>query len=174
MEFSIYGIDRDTEGNLKKLPRPSIDTGMGLERIAAANKRKLRMAIIIKIDTFRSLIDFRKMVSVFRVCNYLQRMEIFYRAPKLFSTNIRTIVFLLADGVRASNEGRVMCTGVLFVEHCAIFMKLLIAEKDMATEVAGAERGFSALVRPTINVMEDAYPELNYQSSNNGLRKISR
>ncbi|RUM64728.1 MAG: alanine--tRNA ligase [Sulfurospirillum sp.] len=89
--------ERDSEGNLHPLPKPSIDTGMGLERVTAIKEGK-----ISNYDTslFMPLIE-----QVSELCGklYLYEEGASYR---VIADHIRAVTFLLAQGVNFDKEGR--------------------------------------------------------------------
>lgn len=90
--------ERDKEGNLKKLPHPSIDTGMGLERICSVLQG---VEGNYDTDLFRRLIERGKEVLGCEGKNDDEKV-----ALRVVSDHARAITFLLADGVYFSNEGR--------------------------------------------------------------------
>ena len=91
--------NRDEQGNLTPLPKPSIDTGMGLERLAAVMQRKLNnfdtdiFAHIISAVTHYTGVPYGK--------NPQSDISI-----RVVSDHIRSVSFLLAEGLMPSNEGR--------------------------------------------------------------------
>ena len=91
--------DRDSSGRLTPLPRPSIDTGMGLERVAAVIKGKLSN---YDCDLLRPIID---MASDLFGVSYgeNQRAD---TALRIAADHSRAAAFLIHDGVLPSNEGR--------------------------------------------------------------------
>ncbi|MDN3524024.1 alanine--tRNA ligase [Halomonas sabkhae] len=88
-------FDRDAGGNMNPLPKPSIDTGMGLERIAAVMQD---VHSNYEIDLFQNLLQ-----AAARATGHNDIM-----APSLcvIADHIRSCSFLIADGVMPSNEGR--------------------------------------------------------------------
>jgi alanyl-tRNA synthetase len=135
-------FNRDANGTLAPLPKPSVDTGMGLDRVAAVLQGKIS---IFETDLFMPLI--RKAEECVPVK--------YGRDPKLdpsfriVADHARAATFLIADGVMPSNEGRgyvlrkIMRRGM---RHA----RLLGPEKPFFTEVVLAVR----------ELMADAYPEL--------------
>ncbi|HYR90148.1 MAG TPA: alanine--tRNA ligase [Terriglobia bacterium] len=92
-------FDRDKEGHLSPLPKPSIDTGMGLERMASVLQGKISN---YETDLLRPIID--------QACEIL---NVEYGASAASDTSLRIIAdhvraatFLISDGVIPSNEGR--------------------------------------------------------------------
>jgi alanyl-tRNA synthetase len=87
--------DRSSDGVLVPLPKPSVDTGMGLERVAAVMQR---VHSNYEIDLFKSLI--RAAADVTNTKN-LQSSSL-----RVIADHIRACTFLIVDGVVPSNEGR--------------------------------------------------------------------
>jgi len=91
--------DRDADGTLNPLPRPSVDTGMGLERLAAVLQGVHNN---YEIDLFRNLIT--------AACNVtgvkLGSNDESDASLRVLVDHLRSVSFLLADGVLPSNEGR--------------------------------------------------------------------
>ena len=92
-------FDRDTEGNLKKLPRPSIDTGMGLERLASILQN---VDSNYDTDLFKDLINFS---SLAKGVEYGKNNE-FDVSYRVLADHARAATFLISDGVIPSSEGR--------------------------------------------------------------------
>jgi len=91
--------DRDEEGTLNPLPKPSVDTGMGLERVAAVMQGTHDN---YSIDLFKNLIDAACVVTGIRLgANEEQDVSL-----RVLADHLRSVSFLLADGVLPSNEGR--------------------------------------------------------------------
>src|SRR3990167_1609129 len=88
--------DRVTDGTLTPLPKPSVDTGMGLERMAAVMQGVHNN---YEIDLFQSLIK-----AVSALVPDAQAAEIF--SLRVIADHIRSCSFLITDGVTPSNEGR--------------------------------------------------------------------
>ena len=88
-------FERDAAGNMTPLPKPSIDTGMGLERVAAVMQGVHNN---YDIDLFQSLI---KAAAEATGCKDLQDNSL-----KVIADHIRSCAFLVVDGVEPSNEGR--------------------------------------------------------------------
>ena len=99
MQFNRSG------GKMEKLPKPSVDTGMGLERIAAVMQE---VQSNYDIDLFRTLIDAAAEICTRQVPKG-KRAEILSREDKslrVMADHIRSAAFLITDGVVPSNEGR--------------------------------------------------------------------
>src|SRR3546814_5999966 len=88
-------FERDAEGNMPLLPKPCVDTGMGLERIAAVLQH---VHSNYEIDLFQNLI---KAAARETATNDLNN-----NSPKVIATLIRACSFLIVYGVIPDNEGR--------------------------------------------------------------------
>lgn len=87
--------ERDTTGTLTPLPKPAVDTGMGLERVAAVMQG---VHSNYEIDTFQGLISAAAQVTGAK--------ELTSSSLRVIADHIRACSFLIADGVLPSNEGR--------------------------------------------------------------------
>ncbi|MFH1488880.1 MAG: alanine--tRNA ligase [Pseudomonadota bacterium] len=92
-------FDRDVKGTLNPLPRPNIDTGMGLERIAAVVQG---VTSNYETDLFRAVIGRIEDLSSLSYGGDAKRDTSF----RVISDHARAIAFLIGDGVMPSNEGR--------------------------------------------------------------------
>ncbi|MDR5892127.1 alanine--tRNA ligase [Halomonas mongoliensis] len=139
--------ERDAEGTLHPLPKPSIDTGMGLERIAAVMQG---VHSNYEIDLFQNLL-----ASAARHTGHEDT-----RNPSLrvIADHIRSCAFLVADGVLPSNEGR------------GYVLRRIIRRAIRHGHKLGAKGSFfHKLVGALDAEMGDAYPELR-----NGRHQIER
>jgi alanyl-tRNA synthetase len=130
--------DRDEQGMLNPLPKPSVDTGMGLERVAAVMQGVHNN---YDIDLFQHLIrEAAKIVG----SDDLQQSSL-----NVIADHIRACSFLVVDGVIPSNEGR----GYVLrrIIRRAIRHGYKLGVKDVF---------FWKLVAPLCEIMGDAYPEL--------------
>lgn len=89
---------RDAEGRLSPLPKPSIDTGMGLERITAVQQGVLTN---YETDLFKPLLE-----AVARMTDRTLQEITGSMAGRVIADHIRAVTFLISDGVLPSNEGR--------------------------------------------------------------------
>lgn len=137
---------RDEEGRLAPLPKPSIDTGMGLERIAAVLQDK---DTNYETDLFVPIMD-----EVLRVSRR-DSGDVF--PLRVVADHIRACVFLISDGVLPSNEGR------------GYVLRRILRRAVRYGRVLGIEGPFMELLVPVVvEVMGDAYPELKERSSHVG------
>ncbi len=131
-------FNRDEQGTLHPLPKPSVDTGMGLERIAAVLQG---VHSNYEIDLFRDLI---KAAARATRCEDLENNSL-----KVIADHIRACSFLIADGVIPSNEGRGYVLRRIIRRAVRHGYKLGCTRPFFHTLVAGLSR-----------VMGEAYPEL--------------
>ena len=88
-------FNRDADGNMSRLPKPSVDTGMGLERAAAVLQG---VHGNYEIDLFRNLIR--------RAAELTGAGDLADKSLRVIADHIRSCAFLIVDGVHPSNEGR--------------------------------------------------------------------
>ena len=130
--------ERDASGNMTPLPKPTIDTGMGLERIAAVMQGVHNN---YDIDLFQHLIK-----SAAEVIGVKDLEE---SSLKVIADHIRSCAFLVVDGVQPSNEGR------------GYVLRRIIRRALRHGYNLGAKGSFfHKLVAPLGEVMGEAYPEL--------------
>jgi len=141
--------DRDAQGVLKPLPRPSIDTGMGLERVASILQG---VDSNYEIDLFRPI--FEAIWKRARV-DPSQRAETANRtASQVIADHIRAATFMVYDGVVPSNEGR------------GYVLRKIIRRALRFGRKLGIEGRFFAELSPSVfAAMGDAYPELEGELS---------
>ncbi|MFC2012879.1 alanine--tRNA ligase [Chloroflexota bacterium] len=138
--FTQYNQDKD--GNRTPLPKPNIDTGMGLERTAAIMQGK---ASVYDTDLFTPLLD-----SVQRLTGkHYDADETTAAAMRVVVEHGRGIAFLIADGVMPGNEGRGYVLRRL-LRRAGLFGRMLGLEKPFLNEIA----------RITIGQMGNIYPEI--------------
>jgi alanyl-tRNA synthetase len=137
MEF-----DRDETGTLRPLPAPSIDTGMGLERMAAVLQGKRSN---FETDLFRPLIE---AVAGLAQREYLSDGEDDV-SMRIIADHLRAVSFLIGDGVTPANVGR------------GYVLRRLIRRAYRRGNLLGIDRPFLfELVGRVADVMAGAYPEL--------------
>ncbi|AOS97503.1 Alanine--tRNA ligase [Microbulbifer aggregans] len=136
-------FDRSADGELHPLPKPSVDTGMGLERIAAVMQG---VHSNYEIDLFQALL---KAAGEIVGCDDLENKSL-----RVIADHIRSCSFLIADGVMPSNEGR----GYVLrrIIRRAVRHGHKLGHKDIF---------FYRLVKALVGVMSDAYPELREKQS---------
>ncbi|MEZ6934910.1 alanine--tRNA ligase [Aeromonas sp. S19(2024)] len=88
-------FNRQADGTMEPLPRPSVDTGMGLERISAIMQG---VHSNYEIDIFQALIK--------KAAEIVGTMDLSNQSLRVIADHIRSCAFLVADGVMPSNEGR--------------------------------------------------------------------
>ena len=138
--FTQY--DQDKDGHRTLLPKPNIDTGMGLERTIAAVEGKTS---VYETELFASLIS---NISKFIGKNYGSNDEV-DKAMRVIVEHGRALTFLIADGVMPSNEGRGYVLRRL-LRRAALFGRRLGLDKPFLAETA----------KTTIEQMGHIYPEL--------------
>ena len=135
--------DRDKDGNLTPLPAPSVDTGMGLERIAAVMQG---VHSNYEIDLFQNLL---KVAAKLAGTDNLDNSSL-----RVIADHIRSCAFLVADGVLPSNEGRGY-----------VLRRIIRRAIRHGYRLGIREIFFYQLVAPLVAEMGEAYPELaNAQS----------
>lgn len=130
--------NRDASGQLHPLPKPSVDTGMGLERIAAVMQQ---VHSNYEIDLFRDLI-----AAAARVTN---TQELSSNSLKVIADHIRACAFLVTDGVIPGNEGRGY-----------VLRRIIRRAIRHGYRLGQKQPFFHLLVNDLAHVMGQAYPEL--------------
>ena len=135
-------FDRQTDGTLVPLPAPSVDTGMGLERLAAILQH---VHTNYEIDLFQALI---------RKASELTGMaDLENKSLRVIADHIRACSFLIVDGVLPSNEGR------------GYVLRRIIRRALRHGWMLGVRQPFFSKLVPTlVELMGDAYPELPAQA----------
>lgn len=131
-------FDRSADGTLTPLPKPSIDTGMGLERISAVVQGVTNN---FDIDLFRQLI---KAAAVLAKTKNLEDSSL-----RVIADHIRACAFLIVDGVLPSNEGRGY-----------VLRRIIRRAVRHGYKLGITEAFFYRLVQPLADEMGAAYPEL--------------
>ncbi|HHP2691656.1 TPA: alanine--tRNA ligase [Klebsiella variicola] len=136
-------FNRQADGTMEPLPKPSVDTGMGLERIAAVLQH---VNSNYDIDLFRHLI-----ASVAKVTG---ATDLTNKSLRVIADHIRSCAFLIADGVIPSNENR------------GYVLRRIIRRAIRHGNMLGAKDTFFwKLVAPLIAVMGSAGEELKQQQA---------
>jgi len=134
---------RDASGKMTPLPRPSIDTGMGLERIASLVQN---VPTNFDIDLIRPIITMVETLSEKRLGDSLQN-DI---AMKIIADHTRAAAFLIGDGILPSNEGR------------GYVLRRIIRRAIRYGRNIGLSKPFlHKTANKVFNIMEPAYPELS-------------
>ena len=131
-------FERDAAGNMKPLPRPSIDTGMGLERITAVLQH---VHSNYEIDIFRRLIAAAAEATGCR--------DLTHTSLKVIADHIRATVFLMVDGVLPGNEGRGY-----------VLRRIMRRAIRHGYKLGQNQPFFYKLVAPLVAEMGEAYPEI--------------
>jgi alanyl-tRNA synthetase len=131
-------FDRQPDGTLVPLPAPCVDTGMGLERLAAVLQG---VHGNYEIDLFRHLIG--------KAAAFTGTADLHNKSLRVIADHIRACAFLIVDGVLPSNEGR------------GYVLRRIIRRALRHGWMLG-QKGpfFHRMVAPLVEVMGDAYPEL--------------
>lgn len=130
--------DRSADGTLTPLPKPSVDTGMGLERLAAVLQDVHNN---YEIDLFQHLIEAIQSLSGTKDSSNF--------SLRVIADHIRSCSFMIADGVHPSNEGR------------GYVLRRIIRRAIRHGHKLGLQQAFfHKLVQPLVNEMGEAFPEL--------------
>ncbi|MBW0645565.1 alanine--tRNA ligase [Escherichia coli] len=136
-------FNRQADGTMEPLPKPSVDTGMGLERIAAVLQH---VNSNYDIDLFRTLIQ--------AVAKVTGATDLSNKSLRVIADHIRSCAFLIADGVMPSNENR------------GYVLRRIIRRAVRHANMLGAkETFFYKLVGPLIDVMGSAGEDLKRQQA---------
>ena len=131
-------FDRSPDGSLTPLKQPGVDTGMGLERVAAVRQN---VHSNYEIDIFARLMD-----EAARLLPHAVPTE----APlRVIADHIRSTAFLICDGVVPSNE-----------ERGYVLRRIIRRALRYGYQCGAREPFFHALVRPLCDSLGDAYPEI--------------
>lgn len=133
--------NRDADGKMTPLPRPSIDTGMGLERITSVVQN---VESNYDTDLLNSLIK-----AIEKLCGRTYYRDQRGFAFRVIADHIRACTFLISDGVIPSNEGR------------GYVLRRILRRAIRFGKVLGIDDPFMyKLVSEVVNLMKSAYPEL--------------
>ncbi|EKK4079849.1 alanine--tRNA ligase [Cronobacter dublinensis] len=136
-------FNRQADGTMEPLPKPSVDTGMGLERIAAVLQH---VNSNYEIDLFQKLIH--------AVANVTGASDLSNKSLRVIADHIRSCAFLIADGVIPSNENR------------GYVLRRIIRRAIRHGNMLGAkDTFFYKLVGPLVDVMGSAGEELKRQQA---------
>src|SRR5690554_5051818 len=130
--------NRQADGTLLPLPKPSVDTGMGLERIAAVMQH---VHSNYDIDLFQALIR--------DAANIIGTQDLSSKSLRVVADHIRSCAFLITDGVMPSNEGRGY-----------VLRRIIRRAVRHGHKLGVSEAFFHKLVPELVRLMGDAFPEL--------------
>jgi alanyl-tRNA synthetase len=133
-------FDRQPDGSLLPLPAPCVDTGMGLERIAAVLQH---VHSNYEIDLFQHLIKVAAAIT--------NTSDLEHKSLRVIADHTRACSFLIVDGVLPSNLGRGYVLRRIIRRAVRHFWKL---------GALNAEGNFWRMLQPLIDVMGEAYPEI--------------
>ena len=136
-------FNRDSSGELHPLPAPSVDTGMGLERISAVLQGVHNN---YDIDLFKALIA--------AAADTLGVKDHSHTSLRVVADHLRSCAFLISDGVLPSNEGRGY-----------VLRRILRRAIRHGNKLGATEPFFAALVPALVREMGEAYPELVAQEA---------
>lgn len=136
-------FDRDAQGNLHPLPKPCVDTGMGLERIAAVLQH---VHSNYEIDLFQNLIQ--------AAARETGATDLQDNSLKVIADHIRACAFLIVDGVIPSNEGRGY-----------VLRRIVRRALRHGHKLGQNQPFFYRLVADLVQLMGQAYPDLVQQQS---------
>ena len=135
--------NRDASGEMNPLPKPSVDTGMGLERIAAVMQG---VHSNYEIDLFQALI--KTTASVLNVD------DLEHNSLRVIADHIRSCAFLIVDGVMPGNEKR-----------SYVLRRIIRRAIRHGNKLGATEPFFHKLVAALVEQMGEAYPELTKKQS---------
>ncbi|MGK0500535.1 MAG: alanyl-tRNA synthetase [Oceanicoccus sp.] len=130
--------NRAVDGSMNELPAPSVDTGMGLERIAAVMQE---VHSNYEIELFQNLLN--------AAAKLLQVEDTSNTSLRVIADHIRSCAFLVIDGVLPSNEGRGY-----------VLRRIIRRAVRHGNKLGASDSFFYKLVAPLGLEMGDAYPEL--------------
>ncbi len=132
-------FDRDPDGNLKPIPHPSVDTGMGLERITA---------VMQDVHNNYDIDLFQHLISALKELADNQNLET--TSSQVVADHIRSCAFLIVDTVIPTNEGRGY-----------VLRRIIRRAIRHGNKLGFTEPFFYKLVNALVEIMGEAYPELS-------------
>ncbi|MCO7225971.1 alanine--tRNA ligase [Pleionea sp. CnH1-48] len=132
-------FNRSADGKMTPLPKPSVDTGMGLERIAAVMQK---VHSNYEIDMFDGLIK--------AIAQVLSLTDTDHKSLRVIADHIRSCAFLIIDGVVPSN-----------LDQGYVLRRIMRRAIRHGNKLGANEPFFYKLVKPLAEQMGAAYPELN-------------
>ena len=136
-------FNRQANGDMLPLPKPSIDTGMGLERISAIMQN---VHSNYEIDLFQALIK--------ATASVVGTTDLNNKSLRVVADHIRSCSFLITDGVMPSNEGRGY-----------VLRRIIRRAVRHGYKLGAKDVFFYRLVSALVDEMGDAYPELKQQQA---------
>ena len=130
--------ERTKDGEMRKLPKPSVDTGMGMERLAAVMQG---VHSNYEIDLFQTLLK--------TAASLAPNVDLNSPSLKVIADHIRSCSFLIVDGVLPSNEGRGY-----------VLRRIIRRAIRHGYKLGMASPFFYKMVQPLVDEMGKAYPEL--------------
>lgn len=131
-------FNRTADGEMQPLPKPSVDTGMGLERISAVLQG---VHSNYEIDLFQDLLK--------AASDILGGVDTEEASLRVVADHIRSCAFLIADGVMPSNEGRGF-----------VLRRIIRRAARHGNKLGAREPFFYKLTAALVELMGEAYPEL--------------
>ncbi|MBN9287292.1 MAG: alanine--tRNA ligase [Gammaproteobacteria bacterium 39-13] len=139
-------FNRDSAGNMTPLPKPSVDTGMGLERLAAVMQG---VHSNYEIDLFEGLIQ-----GATKLLNMVEVSDAQRKSLRVLADHIRSTTFLILDGVIPSNEGRGY-----------VLRRIMRRALRHGNQLGAKEPFFYKLVESLVKEMGEAYPKLKTEKA---------
>lgn len=137
-------FNRQSDGKMEKLPKPSVDTGMGLERISA---------VLQHVNSNYDIDIFKKLIA--KASELTGEKDLTNKSLRVISDHIRSCAYLIADGVIPSNEGR------------GYVLRRIIRRAVRHGHLLGAKETFFYKLVPTlIDVMAEAGQEIKEKQAN--------
>ena len=135
--------NRAKDGTMNPLPKPSVDTGMGLERLAAILQNGHSN---YDIDLFQNILKF---IADLANTNDLGNVSLENASLKVIADHIRSCAFMIVDGVVPSNEGRGY-----------VLRRIIRRAARHGHKLGLTDAFFHKIVAPLVKEMGEAYPEL--------------
>lgn len=136
-------FNRSADGVMNPLPKPSVDTGMGIERIAAIMQG---VHSNYEIDIFQNLIK--------AAADILNVTDLENKSLRVIADHIRSCSFMIVDGVMPSNEGRGY-----------VLRRIIRRAIRHGYKLGGTDLFFNKLVATLVQEMGEAYPELAHKQA---------
>lgn len=137
-------FNRQKDGTMNALPAPSVDTGMGLERISAIMQG---VHSNYELDVFVHLMTQAGQIIGYHTDDLQNEPSL-----KVLADHIRAVAFLIADGISPSNEGRGY-----------VLRRIIRRAIRHGNKLGATDSFFYKLVAPLADIMGQAYPELIQQ-----------